>query len=453
MTDQKRQLKLGAFLYPTGHHVAAWRHPEAQADAGSNFAHYVGLAQIAEAAKFDLIFMADGVGTRGTDIDALSRTATRYVAQFEPITLLSALAAVTRNIGFVATASTSYNEPYHIARKFASLDHISGGRAGWNLVTSSSEHEAHNFGRDEHYVHAERYERAEEFADVVRGLWDTWEEDAFPRDKQSGLFFDPEKQHVLNHKGKHFKVRGPLNVSRTPQGHPVLVQAGSSEPGRELAARTAEVVFTAHQTIEDARAFYGDLKGRVAKYGRGPDELKIMPGIFPVVGRTEEEAQEKFKQIQDLIHPVVGLSMLAGMAGSIDLSQYPLDGPVPELPETNASKSRQKLLLDLARRENLTIRNLYLRIAGARGHHQIVGTPSQIADSMEAWFATGAADGFNVMPPHLPAGLHDFVEHVLPELRRRGLFRSEYEGRTLRDNLGLRIPQHPARSRVNEDLQ
>jgi FMN-dependent oxidoreductase (nitrilotriacetate monooxygenase family) len=228
----------------------------------------------------------------------------------------------------------------------------------------------------------------------------------------------------------------------------VLVQAGSSEPGRELAARTAEVVFTAHQTIEDARAFYGDLKGRVAKYGRSPDELKIMPGIFPVVGRTEEEAQEKFKQIQDLIHPVVGLSMLAGMAGSIDLSQYPLDGPVPELPETNASKSRQKLLLDLARRENLTIRDLYLRIAGARGHHQIVGTPSQIADSMEAWFATGAADGFNVMPPHLPDGLHDFVEHVLPELRRRGLFRSEYEGRTLRDNLGLRIPQHPARKQI-----
>ncbi len=448
MTSKGRQLRLGAFLYPTGHHIAAWRHPQAQADAGSNFAHYVALAQIAEAAKFDLIFMADGVGTRGTDTEALSRTALRYVAQFEPITLLSALAAVTKDIGFVATASTSYNEPYHIARKFASLDHISGGRAGWNLVTSSSEHEAHNFGRDEHYAHTERYERAEEFADVVRGLWDTWEEDAFPRDKESGIYFDPDKQHLLNHKGKHFKVRGPLNVARSPQGHPVLVQAGSSEPGKELAARTAEVVFTAHQTVEDARAFYADVKSRLAKYGRDKDDLKIMPGIFPVVGRTEEEAQAKFHQIQDLIHPVVGLSMLTGMAGSVDLSKYPLDGPVPELPETNSSKSRQKLLLDLARRENLTIRQLYLRIAGARGHYQIVGTPTQIADVMEEWFTTGAADGFNVMPPHLPVGLHDFVEHVLPELRRRGLFRSEYEGRTLRENLGLKQPRHPATLRV-----
>ncbi|MET3857474.1 LLM class flavin-dependent oxidoreductase [Rhizobium sp. OAE497] len=441
---ERSQLRLGAFLYPTGHHIAAWRHPDAQADAGSNFAHYVELAQLAERGKFDLIFMADGVGTRGTDIEALSRTATRYVAQFEPITLLSALAAVTRNIGFVATASTSYNEPYHIARKFASLDHISGGRAGWNLVTSSSEHEAHNFGRDEHYAHGERYERAEEFADVVTGLWDTWEEGAFPRDKQSGLYFDPDKQHVLNHKGKFFKVRGPLNVARSPQGHPVLVQAGSSEPGKELAARTAEVVFTAHQTFEDARAFYTDLKGRLRKYGRHADDLKVMPGIFPVVGLTIAEAEEKFEQIQELIHPVVGLALLSGMTGGVDLSAYPLDGPVPALPETNASKSRQRLLLDLAHRENLTIRQLYLRIAGARGHRQIVGTPAQIADEMQHWFTGGAADGFNIMPPHLPVGLRDFVDLVLPELRRRGLFRNEYEGTTLRQNLGLRTPQHPA---------
>lgn len=448
MAGRQNQLKLGAFLYPTGHHIAAWRHPQAQADAGSNFAHYVALAQAAEAAKFDLVFMADGVGTRGDDIDALSRTAQRYVAQFEPITLLSALAAVTSRIGFVATASTSYNEPYHVARKFASLDHISGGRAGWNLVTSANDHEAQNFGRDEHYAHDERYERAEEFADVVRGLWDTFEEDAFVRDKQSGIFFEPEKQHILHHKGKHFQVRGPLNVSRAPQGHPVLVQAGSSEPGKELAARTAEVVFTAHQTIEDAKTFYADLKGRLARYGRHREDLKIMPGIFPVVGRSEAEAREKFEQLQELIHPVVGLSLLHGMAGGTDLSQYPLDGPVPELPETNLSKSRQRLLLDLARRENLTIRQLYLRIAGARGHWQIVGTPVQIADQMEAWFREEAADGFNVMPPHLPAGLTDFIDHVLPQLRRRGLFRTEYEGSTLRDNLGLNIPRHPASRQV-----
>jgi len=436
------QIRLGAFLYPTGHHIAAWRHPDAQADAGSNFAHYVALAQAAEAAKFDLVFMADGVGTRGDDIEALSRTAQRYVAQFEPITLLSALAALTKDIGFVATASTSYNEPYHIARKFASLDHISGGRAGWNLVTSASDHEARNFGRDEHFAHGERYERAEEFADVVLGLWDTWDDDAFPRDKQTGIFFDPGKQRVLNHRGKHFKVRGPLNVARSPQGHPVLVQAGSSEPGKELAARTAEVVFTAHQTVEDAKAFYADLKGRMAKYGRDPDDLKVMPGIFPVVGRTEEEAQEKFQELQDLVHPTVGLSLLNGMSGSVDLSQYPVDGPIPDLPETNNSKSRQKLLLDLARRENLTIRQLYLRIAGARGHWQVIGTPSQIADQMEAWFKEEAADGFNVMPAHLPLGLTDFINGVLPELRRRGLFRHEYEGHSLRDNLGLKQPRH-----------
>jgi N-acetyl-S-(2-succino)cysteine monooxygenase len=315
MSRRTGELKLGAFLYPTGHHIAAWRHPLAQADAGSNFAHYAELARIAEAAKFDLIFMADGVGTRGTDSEALSRTAIRYVAQFEPLTLLSALAALTERVGFVATASTTYNEPYHIARKFASLDHISGGRAGWNLVTSASEDEAHNFNRDHHVAHAERYERAEEFADVVRGLWDTWEDDAFLRDKDSGIYYDPSKQHLLNHRGKHFKVRGPLNVARAPQGHPVIVQAGSSEPGKDLAARTAEVIFTAHQNIEDARAFYSDVKGRLGRYGRSPDDLKIMPGIFPVIGKTKSEAQEKFEQIQELIHPAVGLSLLNSMAG------------------------------------------------------------------------------------------------------------------------------------------
>ena len=448
MSKRADQLKLGAFLYPTGHHIAAWRHPQAQADAGSNFAHYAELARIAEAAKFDLIFMADGVGTRGSDIEALSRTAIRYVAQFEPLTLLSALAAITNRIGFVATASTTYNEPYHVARKFASLDHISGGRAGWNLVTSATEDEALNFNRDHHLAHADRYERAEEFADVVRGLWDTFEVDAFLRDKKSGRYYDPSKQHLLNHRGKHFKVRGPLNVARAPQGHPVIVQAGSSEPGKELAARTAEVIFTAHQSAEDARAFYSDVKGRLTGYGRSPDELKIMPGIFPVIGQTQAEAEEKFEQIQELIHPAVGLSLLSGMAGDIDLSKYPLDGPLPEVTETNGSKSRQTLMINLARRENLTIRQLYLRVAGARGHWQVVGTARTIADQMEEWFTTGAADGFNVMPPHLPFGLTEFVEHVIPELQRRGLFRTEYEGKTLRSHLGLREPQHPASAAV-----
>ena len=440
MTQRTGQLRLGAFLYPSGHHIAAWRHPEAQADAGVNFRHYVKLAQAAEAAKFDLVFLADGVGTRGDNVEFLSRTAHSYVAQFEPITLLSALAAVTEHVGLVATASTSFNEPYHIARKFASLDHISGGRAGWNLVTSSNEHEAKNFNRDKHFEHAERYERAIEFAEVVGGLWDSWEDDAFLRDKDQGCFFDPERRHVLDHKGRFFQVRGPLNVARSPQGHPVVVQAGSSEAGRDLAARTAEVIFTAQQTLEDAIDFYSDVKGRLAQYGRHPDDLKIMPGVFPIVGRSESEAREKFEQLQALIDPKVGLALVSGLTGGFDLSGYPLDGPIPKLPETNASKSRQLLTLELARRENLTIRQLYLRVAGARGHWQLVGTPAQIADQLEDRFVKGGADGYNVMPPVLPAGLDDFVELVIPELRRRGLFRSEYEGHTLRDNLGLRRP-------------
>ncbi|MBW9107052.1 LLM class flavin-dependent oxidoreductase [Paraburkholderia phenoliruptrix] len=434
----QRQIKLGAFLMETGHHIAAWRHPQAHAAAGLDFAHYAELAQIAERAKFDTIFFADSVGVRDTDLASLSRTA--RADHFEPITLLSALAAVTKHIGLTATVSTSFNEPYNVARKFASLDHLSAGRAGWNLVTSSSEAEAHNFSLDHHFDHALRYERAREFYDVVTGLWDSWEDDAFVRDKSSGLYFDPAKLHALNHRGTHFKVKGPLNVARAPQGWPVVVQAGASEAGRELAAQTAEVIFVAHQTLEEAQSFYRDVKGRLGKYGRHADDLKIMPGIFPVIGRTQEEADEKFEALQSLIHPVVGVSLLSKMTGGVDLSSFPVDGPVPDLPETNGGKSRQRLLLDLARRENLTIRDLYLRIAGARGHQQVVGTPRSIADQLQQWFEEGAADGFNIMSPWLPGGLVEFADQVVPELQRRGLFRTEYEGRTLRENLGLRRP-------------
>ncbi|ANJ74892.1 LLM class flavin-dependent oxidoreductase [Ralstonia insidiosa] len=449
MAQRTDQLRLGAFLYPGGHHIAAWRHPDTQANAGIDFRHYVTLARAAEAAKFDLIFLADGVGTRGDDVAFLSRTAHSYQAQFEPITLLSALAAVTERIGLVGTASTSFNEPYHVARKFASLDHISGGRAGWNLVTSSSEYEALNFNRDHHFAHAERYQRAEEFADVVTGLWDSWDDDAFLYDKAGGQFYDPSRRHVLGHKGAHFSVRGPLNVARTPQGHPVVVQAGSSEPGKELAARSGEVVFTAQQTLADAVAFYADLKGRLARYGRSPDDLKIMPGVFPVVGRSESEAREKFEALQSLIDPVVGLALVSGLTG-VNLSGYPLDGPIPELQATNGSKSRQALMLDLARREQLTIRQLYQRVAGARGHWQVIGTPEQIADALEERFLAHGADGYNVMAPILPGGLTDFIELVLPELRRRNLFRSEYAGTTLREHLGLRRPEHPARAQAQQ---
>jgi alkanesulfonate monooxygenase len=439
MSSEKGQIKLGAFLMNTGHHVAAWRHPDAKADGGLDFAHYRQLAQTAERAKFDMVFLADGVAVRRDyNLDSLSRSG--QLVHFEPLTLLSALAAVTEHVGLVATASTTYNEPYHIARKFASLDYLSNGRAGWNVVTSASEAEAHNFNREKHMEHALRYERAREFLQVVKGLWDSWDDDAFIQDKASGLYVDPDKIHTLNHRGKHFAVRGPLNVGRPPQGYPVIVQAGASEDGQDFAASTAEVIFTAQQTLKEAQAFYRGIKGRLAQYGRTPEQLKIMPGVFPVIGQTEAEAKEKYDQLQNLIHPSVGLALLSGNIGGFDLSDYPLDGPLPELPETNLNKSRQKLVTDLARRENLTIRQLYQAIAGARGHRTIWGTPEQIADQLEEWFVKDAADGFNIMPPYLPGGLDEFVQQVIPILQQRGLFRTEYEGRTLRENLGLSRP-------------
>jgi len=445
MSAHSGEMSLAAFLYPTGYHVAAWRHPDVPADAGVNFPHFADLARLAERGKFDFLFLADSVGARGTDLPALSRAAIRYVAQFEPFTLLSALAACTERIGLVASATTTYNEPYHIARKFASLDHISGGRAGWNVVTSQNEDEAYNFGYERHPDHDHRYARALEFTRVVKGLWDSWDDDAFPRDKASGSYFDPAKLHVLNHRGEHFAVRGPLNVPRPPQGHPVIVQAGSSDLGRAVAAEIGEVVFTAQQTLEGARAFYADVRERAERLGRAPRDVVVMPGIFPFVGRTRQEAEEKRGELQALIEDVVGVSLLAGQLGEVDLSPYPLDGPVPEtLPETNAGRGRQRLLLEMARREQLTLRQLCLRVAGSRGHWEVVGTPQTIADAMQEWFEGGAADGFNVMAPSLPGGLRDFVELVVPELQRRGLFRTEYTGRTLRDHLGLARPPHRA---------
>lgn len=420
--------------------MAAWRHPDAQADGGLNFQHYRQVAQTAERGLFDMIFLADGVAVRqrGQGTKALSRSG--HIVQFEPLTLLSALSVVTERVGLTATASTTYNEPYHLARKFASLDYLSGGRAGWNLVTSATETEAQNFSREKHMEHTLRYERAREFVEVVTALWDSWEDDAFLRDKESGVYFDPDKLHIPNHKGEHFSVRGPLNVARPLQGYPVIIQAGSSDDGQDLAAQTAEVIFTAQQTLAEAQAFYSGVKGRLAQYGRSPDHLKIMPGVFPVIGKTEQEAKDKYEQLQELIDPHVGLGLLAGLVGGVDLSGYPLDGPLPDLPETNLAKSRLKLVTDLAKRENLTIRQLYLAIAGARGHRTILGTPEQIADQLEDWFVNEGADGFNIMPPYLPGCLDEFVDLVIPELQHRELFRTEYEGRTLRENLGLPRP-------------
>ncbi len=438
MSKDRRQMKLGAFFHPTGHHIASWRYPDAYAAAAVDFAHYTQLAQMAERGKFDLLFLADSPAMRNWPPERQSRVAT-YIAGFEPITLLSALAAVTKHIGLVATATTTYNEPLHIARKFASLDHISGGRAGWNLVTSTNPKEALNFSKEAHLAHDDRYDRAREFAQIVRGLWDSWDEDAFVRNKASGRYFDPERLHVLDYKGEHFSVRGPLNVPRPPQGHPVIVQAGSSDVGKELAAEIAEVVFTAHQTLENAKKFYDDLKGRLAKYGRTAENIKVMPGVSPVIGRTQDEADEKFAKLQSLVHPEIGLALLGELLGNIDLSPYPLDGPLPEIVKSDSSQHVLKMFTDMAKNEQLTIRELYLRIV-VRGHWIIRGTPQTIADHLEDWFRNGGCDGYNVMPPYLPGALDDFVEHVVPELQRRGIFRKEYEGKTLRENLGLRRP-------------
>jgi N-acetyl-S-(2-succino)cysteine monooxygenase len=434
------QMRLGAFFNPTGHHVASWRHPRSQADAGVNFSHYVEMTRTAERAKFDMVFFADNVCVREAATEALSRSA-QYIANFEPLTLLSALAAVTSHIGLVATASTSYNEPFHVARKFASIDHISGGRAGWNLVTSGQEAEAKNFGREQHYRHDERYRRAREFAEVVIGLWDSWDDDAFVRDKGSGLFFHPDKLHPLNHKGDHFSVRGPLNVPRAPQGRPVIVQAGGSEDMIKVAAEFAEVIFCAPLSLEHAKTFYADLKNKVAGHGRDPDQVKIMPGLSCIVGRTAEEAEEQYEYLQSLIHPLVAREILSMVLGHVDLSPYPLDGPMPEdLPLSNASQSTFRNVMDMARKEKLTMKDVALRVAGARGKAVVKGSPQDIADQMEEWFRNGGCDGFNVMPPHLPGGLDDFVGLVLPELRRRGLFRTEYQGQTLRAHLGFERP-------------
>ncbi len=434
------QMRLGAFFNPTGHHVASWRHPRAQADAGINFQHYVEITRTAERAKFDMIFFADNVCVREANMEALSRSA-QYIANFEPLTLLSALAPMTSHIGLVATASTSYNESFHVARKFASIDHISGGRAGWNLVTSGQEAEAKNFGREKHYGHGERYQRAREFAQIVTGLWDSWDDDAFVRDKASGRFFDPDKLHSLNHKGEHYSVRGPLNVPRAPQGRPVIVQAGGSDDMIAVAAEFAEVIFCAPLSLAHAKKFYAELKGRVASHGRDPDQVKIMPGLSCIVGRTAEEAQAHYDHLQSLIHPMVAREVLSMVMGNVDLSCYSLDDPMPEdLPKSNMSRSTFENVMDMARKDKLTMKQVALRVAGARGKAVIKGSPNEIVDQMEEWFRDRGCDGFNLMPPFLPGGLDDFVEMVLPELRRRGLFRTEYEGRTLRQHLGLRRP-------------
>jgi FMN-dependent oxidoreductase (nitrilotriacetate monooxygenase family) len=432
----KKQLKLGAFMRPVSIHTGAWRYPGAYPDANFNFGHLKSFIQKLEHARFDAFFMADHLAVLNMPVEALKRSHT--VTSFEPFTLLSALAVLTENIGLVATASTTFDEPFHIARRFASLDHISGGRAGWNIVTTANPDSALNFGRTEHMDHDERYRRAREFWRVVTGLWDSFADDAFVRDQDSGLYFDPERLHVLNHKGDYLSVRGPLNIARPVQGWPVIVQAGASEAGRQLAAETAEVIFAAQSSVAEGRRFYADVKGRMEKYGRTPDQLKILPGAFVVVGDSVAEAKEKRAQLDSLVHYDSSIASLSIALGH-DVSQLDPDGPLPEIPESNASKSGRERVVALAKRDNLTVRQLAQRLGGFSGL-AFVGTPESIADEMEDWLTSEASDGFNIMFPYLPTGLDEFVERVVPELQRRGIFRREYEGKTLRENLGLARP-------------
>jgi FMN-dependent oxidoreductase (nitrilotriacetate monooxygenase family) len=436
MSILARQLALNLFIYPGGHHEAAWRYRGVDPARVLDIAFYQDLARQAEAAKFDAIFFADG-----PSLPENVRYSSRI--RFEPLTWLSAIAAVTDNIGLIATASTTYNQPYNLARLFASLDHLSHGRAGWNIVTTSDPGAAQNFGLPEHPPHRDRYETAREFVDVVTKLWDSWEDDALVMDPESGVFADCEKVHRIDHIGTHYRVRGPLNTARSPQGRPVYVQAGSSEDGRGFAAQFAEAIFTAHQTIESARTFYADIKNRARQLGRSSDHIRVLPGISPFIGSTQAEAERLEAEIDDLIQPASSLEQLKRMIG-VDLSGHDLDGPFPRhLIDTTGARgeaSRFKLVVDIVDRESPTIRQLIKRLAGARGHWVLAGTPDKIANAMQTWFETGAADGFNVMPPWLTGGFDAFVSEVVPILRKRGLFRTAYSGSTLRAHYRLPRP-------------
>lgn len=443
---ERRQLSLNVFIFPGGHHEAAWRYSASAPRRIFDIGYYQDIARRAEAAKFDSLFFAD-VPVIADNI--------RYAARLhpEPITWLSALATATSRIGLIATVSTTYTEPYNLARLFASLDHISNGRAGWNIVTTSAAQAAQNYGLPEHPPHGERYERAKEYLDVVTKLWDSWEDDALVIDPESGVFADDRKIHALNHVGNHFRVRGPLNAARSPQGRPVYVQAGSSEDGRGFAARFAEAIFTAHQTFGSAREFYADIKKRARTYDRNPEHIRILPGISPFVGSTSAEARALEEQFNDLIQPAFSLTQLNNMIG-VDLSGYDLDGAFPRhLIDTRAPggvASRFQLIVDIIDRERPTIRKLLHRLSGGRGHWVIAGTPEEIADNIQHWFENGAADGFNVMPPWLTGGFDRFADYVVPILRKRGLFRDDYAGATLRDHYGLPRPEsvfaHPQRA-------
>jgi FMN-dependent oxidoreductase (nitrilotriacetate monooxygenase family) len=433
-----RQLKLGAFMRPVSIHTGAWRYPGAYPDANFNLAHLTRFAQTLERGCFDAFFMADHLAVLNMPLHALKRSHT--VTSFEPFTLLSYLAGATTHIGLVATASTTFDEPYHIARRFASLDHISGGRAGWNIVTTSNPDAALNFGLEEHVEHDERYRRAREFYDVVTGLWDSFADDAFVRDVEAGIYFDPGKLHVLEHKGKYLSVRGPLNIARPIQGWPVIVQAGSSEAGRQLAAETAEVIFGASSTLAQGQRFYADVKARAEKLGRSREHLKILPGAFVVWGQSVAEAREKRALLDSRVDYASSIASLS-IALGVDATAFDPEAPLPDVPQTNASHSGRERVVELAAREQLSVRQLAQRLGGYAGL-SFVGTAQTIADQMEEWLISGGSDGFNLLFPYLPEGLDDFVDKVVPELQRRGIYRKKYEGKTLREHLGLPRPRN-----------
>ncbi len=436
MPKPKRQMHLGIFVLGTGNHSAGWRFEDATT-SNCSWPVLQSIARIAERGRLDLFFISDGLAMDTGDHPS-------FVSRFEPTTLIAALSAVTRCIGLGATVSTTFGEPFHVARTFASLDHLSGGRAAWNVVTSTHNAAALNFSKERLVEHDLRYEIATEFVDVVRGLWDTWDEGAIVADKATGRFVDPSKVRALNHKGRFFSVKGPLNIERCPQGHPIIIQAGGSPPGQELSARSADLVFSVvNGDHASAKAAYDSLKQRVVKHGRAPEALPILPGVMPIIAESDAAAKEQLDRLQGWLTPTNALALVSQRLGH-DISGYPLDGPVPDFPQTDRGQAFSKALLDMARREKMTLRDLYNVTAAARGHWVIYGTPTRIADIFEEWFAGGMADGFVIMPAYFPSAFDDFVDKVIPELQRRGLFRREYSGSTLRDHLGLSRPSRPS---------
>lgn len=431
---KQKQLKLGALLHGVGGGTSLWRHPDVDPAASVNFELYKSWVRKAEEGKLDLIFIADGLYITEKSIP-------HFLNRFEPITLLSALAAVSTNIGLVGTLSTSYSEPFTVARQFGSLDVISGGRAGWNVVTSPLEGSALNYGKKEHPDHDKRYRIATEFLEVTRGLWDSWEDDAFVRNKETGVFFDRDKMHELNHQGEFFSVKGPLNIARSKQGGPVIFQAGASEVGKNYAAKEADAIFAGAENLEEALRFAKDVKARAAAFGRNPDDVLIFPGIGPIIGRTEEEAERKYQEVASLVTIENALDYLGRFFEHHDFSQYPLDEPFPELGDLgkNSFQSSTDKIKRNAKEKGLTLRQVALQSATPRGN--FIGTAEQVADRIQEWFEAGAADGFMITAA-VPRGLEDFVDQVVPILRERGLFRTEYESDTLRGNLGLAVPEN-----------